>query len=56
MFAAGSPTLLERPVEQAVVVEDQPPRVDAHQVARPERQQDEHEEGGAQSAGRRSAP
>ncbi len=38
------PELLQRPVEDAVVVEDQPPRVDAREVARPERQQHEHEE------------
>ena len=36
------PEAVQRPVQDAVVREDQPPRVDAHEVARPEREQDQH--------------
>ena len=44
MFASGRPSLPSVQLSSAVVVEDQPPRVDAREVLDPERQQHEHEQ------------
>ena len=44
MFGGRQAELVERPVEQPVRVEDQPPRVDACEVRRPERKQHEDEQ------------
>ena len=47
MFAGGRPSLCSDQLSSPSRVEDQPPRVDAREVRRPERQQHEHEQHGA---------
>ena len=50
MFAAGRPSFCSVQLRSAVVVEDQTPGIDAREIARPERQQHEHEQRRARAA------
>ena len=52
MFWPGSPSPVERPVQRALGVEDEPPRVDTHEVADPERYDRRDEEQDAQTRAR----
>ncbi len=52
----GQAELAERPVEHAVLGEDQPPGVDAREVARPQRQEDADEQERARARRSRREP